>query len=267
MAAGGPTRASTECAVSPGEMAEKSAQPPGSTAKASTAAARRNAAIMASVALAVARIDLETRNPLERARGSVELDVKLHVAHPPLAIAPGPYLFIVEVGKADVPRSADQPAHFVAGHAQVQLGDIFLAQHLADFPHRAVAPQRHHVGFDSERPERIFPDLGTVCVLPDRARGAELRLDLLRRCPGRQGGKIRASREHRGERKRKKGVAGRRHRDNGPIKWGTIRDATTNSRARLRKHRHMPPYSCRDILDRRLPGDNTGARRPKLTDS
>src|SRR5712691_12994738 len=203
MAAGGPTRASTECAVSPGEMAEKSAQPPGSTAKASTAAARRNAAIMASVALAVARIDLETRNPLERARGSVELDVKLHVAHSPLAIAPGPYLFIVEVGKADVPRSADQPAHFVAGHAHVQLGDIFLAQHLADFPHRAVGPQRHHVGFDSERPERIFPDLGAVGVFPHRRGSARPGLDGPRGVPRRNGGKIRAPRrgEHQGEEK------------------------------------------------------------------
>src|SRR6267378_6399069 len=111
------------------------------------------------LALAVARIYLEPRDGLERSGRPVELDVELHVADSPFAIAPGPYLFVVEAGKADVPWPAEQTAHFVAGHSDVQLGNGFVAQHLADFPHGVVGPQRHHVGFDPERSLRIFPDL------------------------------------------------------------------------------------------------------------
>src|SRR5882724_10919877 len=93
------------------------------------------------LALAVARIDLETRDLLERAGRPVELDVELHVAHSPLAIAPRPYLFVVEAGKADVPWFAEQPPRFVAGHPDVQLGNVFVVQHLPDFSHGAVGPQ------------------------------------------------------------------------------------------------------------------------------
>src|SRR5437773_1068737 len=154
------------------------------------------------LALAVARIDLEPRNLLEHAGGPVELGVKLHVAHAPLAIAPGPYLFVVQVGKADVPRPAEQPAHFVTGHSDMQLGDSFIAQHLADFPYDAVGPQRHHVGFDPERPPRIFPDLGAVRVLPYACRRAHQSLDLPGGSARIDGGKARARRHQRGEQQR-----------------------------------------------------------------
>src|SRR5258706_3935866 len=104
-------------------MAEKFAQAAGTTAKASKAA-RWSAAIMTGVRfllpLAVARVDLDPRDLLERAGRPVELDVELHVAHSPLEIAPRPYLFVVEAGKADVSRIAEQPPRFVAGHSDLQ---------------------------------------------------------------------------------------------------------------------------------------------------
>src|SRR5213592_1011699 len=155
--------------------------------------------------LAVARIYLEPRNALERTGGPVELGVKLHVTHAPLAIAPGPYLFVVQVGKADVPRPAEHPAHFVAGHSRVQLGDSFIAQHLADLAHDAVGPQRHHVGFDPERPPRIFPDLGAVRVLPHLRGRAHQSLDLPGGSAWIDRGKARARGHEREEQKAKAG--------------------------------------------------------------
>src|SRR5207248_10264360 len=85
-------------------------------------------------------------------------------------------------------------------------------------PRAAAGSEGHHVGLPSQRTARIFPHLGSVGALPDRLGGAELRLDLLRRHPARDGVEICASGKGRREREEQKAEGGFWH-DVDPMRY------------------------------------------------
>src|SRR6266436_3469905 len=175
--AGAPTSVSTCWAEAPGAMAEKFAHPAAIRAGSSTKAARKEVVFMSpapSHILVHEQDFLQALRGPHRARGPVEEDVEEHGIL--LLVAPGPHLFVAGLEHDDLPGPAEQPAHFVAGHARLHLRKIFLAQHLVGFPHHAIRSQSHHVCLPSERAPGIFPDLRAVGVLPDRFRRAQLRL-------------------------------------------------------------------------------------------
>src|SRR5258706_544695 len=207
---GAPTSFSTCWPEAPGAMAEKLAHPAANRAGSNRRRARKNVEFMVPpnhLAVVVHPEDfLEALGGPDRARGPVEEHVEEHGIL--LLIAPGPHLFVAALEHRDLPGPAEQPPHFVAGHARLHLRKIFLAQHLVGFPHRAIRSQSHHVRLPSERAPGIFPDLRAVGVLPDRFRRAQLRLDLLCGHPARDGGEIRASGKGPREREEKKAEGG-----------------------------------------------------------
>src|SRR5260221_8732586 len=187
--AGAPMRVSTSRAEAPGLMAEKLAHA-ANRAGSSSARARENIVFMAPpIASGVVVHPEDFPDPLGgRDRSCAQVEEHFEEHRILLLVAPGPHLFVARAEHHDLPGLAEQPPHLVAGHSRVHLRKIFFAQHLVGLPDGAVGSKGHHVGLPPERPSRIFPDLRSVGVLPDRLRRAELRLDLLRGHSARDGG-------------------------------------------------------------------------------
>src|SRR5260221_7723560 len=217
--AGAPMRVSTSRAEAPGLMAEKLAHA-ANRAGSSSARARENIVFMAPpIASGVVVHPEDFLDPLGgpgRSCAQVEVHVEEHGIV--LLLAPGPHLFVARAEHHDLPGLAEQPPHLVAGHSRLHLRKIFLAQPLVGLPDGAVGSEGHHVGLPPERPSRIFPDLRSVGVLPDRLRRAELCLDLLRRHSARDGGEICACGKGRREREENKAKAGFWH-DVDPMRY------------------------------------------------
>src|SRR5258706_13095599 len=129
-----------------------------------------------------------------RARRRIDLAVRTEVhveeaflRHAGFEPFPAPHRFRLQRITRDLARLAEQPAHFVFGHAGVDLREVRGGQHLGDRAQLAVAIDIDHVRVEALRTARIFEALRAVGERALGLRLAHLAADLVfRRDAGRE---------------------------------------------------------------------------------